>query len=159
MPYLKTWHNFKDFYSVDMMFAYVNSHKHPVMKIPIAEFLPQLNEVVWGDGGVESGKGWSPMTVINNMNTKKYSEDAKRLREADLSYPVVVTSKHTIIDGYHRIAKAYLEGKKEIHAYVMDPTLMRKFLLVKGMNFMKLNSLTVFDILELWTKRFCNVHR
>ena len=31
MPNLKTWHDYKNIYSVDMMFAYLNSVKHPIL--------------------------------------------------------------------------------------------------------------------------------
>jgi len=148
MPNIKTWHNHKDLYSVDMMFAYLNTHKHPVIKLSLDIFVPQLNEIVWG--------GWSPMTVIEKIGMKKYQENAEQIKAADLSYPIIVTEKHVIIDGYHRLAKAYLEGKKDIKVNVIDDALLRKFLLVKGMDFAKLNSLAIYDILELWNKRFCD---
>ena len=130
------------------MFAYLNTHKHPVIKLSLDIFVPQLNEIVWG--------GWSPMTVIEKIGMKKYQENAEQIKAADLSYPIIVTEKHVIIDGYHRLAKAYLEGKKDIKVNVIDDALLRKFLLVKGMDFAKLNSLAIYDILELWNKRFCD---
>ena len=156
MSNIKTWHNHRDFYSVDMMIAYLNTHKHPVIKLSLDTFVPQLNEIVWGDERKESGKGWSPMTVVEKIGMKKYQENAERIKEADLSYPIIVTEKHVIIDGYHRLAKAYLEGKKDIKVNVIDDALLRKFLLVKGMDFVKLNSVAIYDILELWNKRFCD---
>jgi len=150
---LKTWHNYKDIYSVDMILAYLNSRKHPVVKLQVKELEPQLHEPVWGNG-----KGWSPMTVIDKIGLKiykKYKEDADRIKEADLSYPIIVTSNHTLIDGYHRLAKAFMEGKKDINVNVIDSVLMRKFLLVKGMDFTKLRNLTNHDILKLYANRFC----
>ena len=89
------------------------------------------------------------------MDAKKYRSDAERIRKANLAYPIIVTSKHVIVDGYHRVARTYLDGIKTIDAHVFDPALMRKFILVKGMDFVALNKLNIFDILELWTKRFC----
>lgn len=96
------------------------------------------------------------MTVVQKIGMKKYQENAERIKAADLSYPIIVTEKHVIIDGYHRLAKAYLEGKKDIKVNVIDDALLRKFLLVKGMDFVKLNSMAIYDILELWNKRFCD---
>jgi len=147
MPNLKTWHDYKNIYSVDMMFAYLNSVKHPVSKLSVESLLPQLSVKVWGD--------WSPMDVLEKMEMKKYQANAKRIRDANMSYPIIVTGSHTIVDGYHRVAKAYMEGKKEIRAHVFDAALMKKCMLVKGMDFGKLNSLAVYDIVELWNKRFC----
>jgi hypothetical protein len=89
------------------------------------------------------------------MDANKYKTNAERIRDADMSFPIILTGNHTIVDGYHRIAKAYMEGKRDIRAHVFDATLMRKFVLVKGLDFVALNALTIYDILELWKKRFC----
>lgn len=153
MPGLKTYHDGHAIYSVDMMLAYVNSFEHPVVTIPMEDLLPQLEQDVWG---------WSPQTVLAKMDAKKYSENAERIRGADLSYPIFVTGaatkatrKHTIIDGYHRVAKAALEGKPVIKAYIFDAALMKKFILDADMNFVKVHQHTaVHTILELWQKRF-----
>lgn len=148
MPNFKTFHNNKNIYSVDMMIAYTNIHGHPVVKVPIEEFLPQLNTKVWGE--------WSPMNVIEKMDVKKYKEDAERIRHANLDYPVIVTGKYTIVDGYHRVAKAYLEKKKSIDAYVFDSVLMNRFIINRDMDFVKVHQNTdIHELLELWTRRFC----
>ena len=130
-----------------MMFAYLNSNKHPVETLQLEELEPQLKELVWGD--------WSPMTVLEKMDAKKYSENAERIKKADLSYPIIVTGKHRVVDGFHRLAKAQLEGKKTIKVQVFDAALMRKFLLVKGLDFVKLNEMKIHEVLELYIKRFC----
>jgi ParB-like chromosome segregation protein Spo0J len=95
------------------------------------------------------------MTVLEKMDAKKYSENAERIKKADLSYPIIVTGKHRVVDGFHRLAKAQLEGKKTIKVQVFDAALMRKFLLVKGLDFVKLNEMKIHEVLELYIKRFC----
>ena len=40
----------------------------------------------------------------------------KRVEKADLEYPVIIDSTGYICDGWHRIAKAILEGKTTIKA-------------------------------------------
>ena len=130
-----------------MMFAYLNSNKHPVETLQLEELEPQLKELVWGD--------WSPMTVLEKMDAKKYSENAERIKKADLSYPIIITGKHRVVDGFHRLAKAKLEGKKTIKVQVFDAALMRKFLIVKGLDFVKLNEMKIHEVLELYIKRFC----
>jgi len=148
MPNFKTYHNNKNIYSVDMMLCYIKTHGHQKQKLPIEEFLPQLNEKVWTP--------WSPMDVIEKPHLKKYKEDVERIEKANLAYPVIVTGKHTIVDGYHRIAKAYLENKKNVDAYVFDSELMNKFILDKNMDIQKVhNDTEIHTLLELWTKRFC----
>lgn len=148
MPALKTFHNNKNIYSVDMMIAYINTFEHPVVKLPIEQFVPQLKQKVWGE--------WSPMDVIETMDSPKYKEDAARIRTANTAYPVILTSNRTVVDGYHRIARLYLERKTTVNAYVFDAALMNKFILDKNMDFVKVHQHTpVSDILDLWTKRFC----
>ena len=152
---LRTYNDGKYIYSVDMMFAYINTKGHSIVTLPIENLLPQLEQKVWGD--------WSPMNVLEKMDKAKYSENVDRIKKADLSYPIIVTGKqtaftrtNTIIDGYHRIAKAHLDGKKTINAYIFDSTLMKKFILDKDMDFVKVHQQTnLYDILELWSKRFC----
>jgi hypothetical protein len=148
MPNFKTYHNNKNIYSVDMMLCYIKIHGHQKQKLPIEVFLPQLNEKVWTP--------WSPMDVIEKPHLKKYKEDVERIEKANLAYPVIVTGKHTIVDGYHRIAKAYLENKTQVDAYVFDSELMNKFILDKNMDIRKVhNDTEIHTLLELWTKRFC----
>jgi hypothetical protein len=144
---IQTFFDGKYIYSVDMMLAYINTIGHPVEKIPTTELVPQLELEVWGD--------WSPMTVINNMDKKKYAKNAERIEKANMTYPIIIAGGR-IVDGYHRAAKAYLKGTKQMKAYVFDAALMRKFILNKDMNFVKVHQHTsIRDILELWTKRFC----
>ena len=40
----------------------------------------------------------------------------KRVEKADLQYPVIIDSTGYICDGWHRVAKAILEGKTTIKA-------------------------------------------
>ena len=146
MPPLKTYNDGKHIYSVDMMLAYLNTVGHPTTTFPITSLLDQLQKTVWDT---------EPMSVLKQMDAKKYKTNAERIRKANLAYPIIVTSKHVIVDGYHRVARAYMEGITTIDAHVFDAALMRKFILVKGMDFAALSKINIFDILELWTKRFC----
>ena len=145
---MRTYHDGKNIYSVDMMIAYLNTMGHTVTRISISEFTTQLEKKVWGD--------WSPATVLAKMDVKKYATNAARIRKANMSYPIIVTGKQVIVDGYHRVAKALLEGQTHINAYVFGPALMNKFILDRDLNFVKVHQhMTVADVLELWTKRFC----
>ena len=102
MPNFKTYNHNKNIYSVDMMLSYINLYGHPIVKMPIEKFIPQLNENVWGE--------WSPMDVIKKIDSKKYKKDAELIKRANLEYPIIVSGKH-IVDGYHRLSKAYIEKK------------------------------------------------
>lgn len=51
------------------------------------------------------------------------AEHARRINAADLSYPVILSADGGLMDGGHRIAKAYLLGERTIQArrFVTDP--------------------------------------
>jgi len=58
-----------------------------------------------------------PIDVINNMG--KYKDHGSRIKNADTSYPLDIlknpkTNKWTLLDGLHRLAKLYMEGKKVV---------------------------------------------
>lgn len=48
---------------------------------------------------------------------------ARLIYEADFSYPIILSSKGTVMDGIHRIAKAWLLGMTTIEAaqFIQDP--------------------------------------
>jgi hypothetical protein len=47
----------------------------------------------------------------------------KRILNADLTFPIILSSDGRLMDGGHRIAKAWLEGRDEVHAvqFAVDP--------------------------------------
>lgn len=140
-------------YSVDMMKAYVNLFRHPIVKINVDEFLPQLKENLWGS--------FSPMDVIRNPHKKEYAAHYKRIVDADLSYPLFVSGEHNIIDGAHRLCKAILTDKKTVNAYVFNKTLMKKFVIHEG--FTADNKIDeagadkkeLYEVIMMFHKRFC----
>jgi hypothetical protein len=159
MPPLRTYNDGKGIYSVDMMFTYLDTHNHPITTLSMEELRPQLDQQVWGN----EPELWSPSTVLEKMELKKYASNAERIRKADLSYPIIVTGsatkqsiKHRIIDGYHRLAKAAFKGQTEMKVYVLDAALLRKFLLDGDQNFVRVfQEMSVADVLHLYVKRFC----
>lgn len=140
MPPFKTYSDEKNIYSVDMMMAYVNLFKPKTVDFDIQENLWQIEQPVWGD--------YSPLDVLQNPEKKKYAENIKRIRDADLSYPIFITSKDQIIDGYHRVLKAVRKKEKTVKAYVLDAVILKKCILQKDME--------IHEVLELFYKRFCH---
>jgi hypothetical protein len=68
-----------------------------------------LDEVVWF-GGPEDVK----------PTIRKVAERARDIFSADLSDPIIMTASGEVLDGAHRIARAYLQGAKEISAIAID---------------------------------------
>ena len=50
-------------------------------------------------------------------------EHLRLIEEADLSYPIILSSDGRVMDGMHRVAKVLLEGKEKIEAvqFSKDP--------------------------------------
>ena len=51
---------------------------------------------------------------------RKVAERARDIFSADLSYPIIMTRSGDVLDGAHRIAKAYLQSERTIAAIVID---------------------------------------
>lgn len=138
-------------YSVDMMIAYVNLFKlkHEMINLNDLDFDPDY-------------KGWSidkvrfsPNDVLENP--KKYKEDYKRIIDADLSYPIIVSwnpkaKRYIIFDGYHRILKTKALAKKNIKAYVLDKKILNKFVIDKNGDWNV--GYSISDYIEIFNKKF-----
>jgi ribonuclease HI len=75
----------------------------PVKTVSVADFdVSILDEDCWFHG--------------NKVTIRQVAKHAKRIYEADLSYPIILAPDGTLMDGGHRLAKCWLEGKTEIKA-------------------------------------------
>src|SRR5215475_3026343 len=80
----------------------------PTVTVAI-EDLGILDAVVWFGG---------PKNV--EPTVRRVAERARDIFEADLGYPIIMTRSGDVLDGAHRIAKAYLQGERTISAVVID---------------------------------------
>ena len=51
------------------------------------------------------------------------AEHAKLIKETDLSFPIILCSRGRVMDGMHRVCKAFMQGEEKIKAvqFVVDP--------------------------------------
>lgn len=153
---LQTFTDSTNVYSVDMMLAYVNTKKPQTIKLLVKDLLPQLETNNWGDTATIDGHG-------KKDDETRYT--SRRYQEADTSIPIIVVSSrtssiispYTIVDGYHRVAKANRQGKTTIDAYFLDRPVLNKFVLdtLPNANTIKQKT-SLRSMLELWDKRICN---
>ena len=68
----------------------------------------ELDEPFWFGGDSE------PATC------RAVADHARLIVEADLSYPIILGADGRVMDGMHRVAKAYLEGRTAILAVRLD---------------------------------------
>jgi len=144
-----TYSDSKNIYSVDMMLAYVNIYKPKNKFINIDDYLDILDYKGWGDP--KKNLYYSPMNVIKNP--KKYNDEYNRIIESNLKYPIII-DKNNIIDGVHRLSKAYLLGKKKIKAYFFNDKLLQLFLINNKKDFNKVDKLTISDYIILFNRHF-----
>lgn len=140
----------KYIYSVDMMFSFLKNHKYPVTKVKVEQYLDSLDHPGWGDP--EKEIAFSPNDVLKYP--RKYKDDYQRILKADLSYPIIISNGY-IIDGVHRLTKAYLQHRKFIKAYIFTPDLMKKFKIAKYNEWAKVLEMEIYEFLDLYEKRFC----
>lgn len=91
-------------WDVDRLVALAR-HIEPQL-VPVASIL-ELDERYWGE----------PMICRN------VAEHARLINEADLNYPVILSSDGRIMDGMHRVLKALNLGESHVRAvrFVADP--------------------------------------
>jgi hypothetical protein len=81
----------------------------PVQHVPLAN-IAELDENWWYQSPDEIP---TPRAFVAHM---------KLLQEADTSYPVILCSEGRLMDGMHRIARALLDGRRDILAYRFETT-------------------------------------
>jgi hypothetical protein len=72
----------------------------PHETVPLTEFERILDEDRWFGG--------------TTPTCRLVAQHARQLQEADLSYPVIISASGMIMDGIHRIVKAWMLGRTEI---------------------------------------------
>lgn len=72
----------------------------PVKKIPLTQIAEYLDQDCWFEG--------SPATI------RKVADHARRIQHADLSQPIILSASGQMMDGGHRLARAYLLGLTEL---------------------------------------------
>ena len=88
-------------WSAKYLYEKVKEHNLKAEKVKLRHL--DLSHLPWQSG------------AIQNMDCFIYH--AVRVQGCDTSIPIVMRQDGQIIDGWHRVAKAVLEGKKEILAY------------------------------------------
>lgn len=77
--------------------------KHLAVKLVSIESIPEFDINCWFDDK-------------NPPTCRAVAAHAKRIYEADLSHPIILSAEGFLMDGGHRLAKAWLLGLKEIPA-------------------------------------------
>lgn len=83
----------------------------PIQEIPVEQLVDDYEDInVWFARGAKPTWG----EVVWH---------AQRIQNADMSYPIILSETGVVLDGMHRIAKAYMSGDKTIKfvQFEIDP--------------------------------------
>jgi len=82
----------------------------PRQKIPVSS-IREFDEVYWFDGEYQK------------PTCRKVVEHLQLIQETDLAHPIILGADGRVMDGMHRVAKAFLEGRSELEAvrFASDP--------------------------------------
>jgi hypothetical protein len=95
--YTRTVGNTKTSWDVPTLLQYVKEQKYKTFDLPLDGI--NITDLMWR---------------INS--TYDFITHYKRVKDTDLKYPILLDDRGCICDGWHRVAKAIIEGKKYIKA-------------------------------------------
>lgn len=83
---------------------------HPIVNVPLAN-IAELDENFWYNGEKD-------VPTVRSL-----AEHMQLVEDTDLEFPIILSSSGRVMDGMHRVAKAFLLGHKEIKAvqFEVDP--------------------------------------
>jgi len=112
-------------YNVDLLIDHVDEENMKSEDIFMSDLEHHLNNNIWG----EHPKVLTPRMVIDNpKKNKEYKDHYKRIKDANLDKPILIReSNGVVIDGAHRISKAYLNEKESLPAILISDELLHKF--------------------------------
>ena len=107
-------------YNVDELIKITKDNK--ITDEPIKKFKKNLKKKMWEDS---DDNEISLQDVLDNKS--KYRKESSRIKEVDLKYPILVY-KDTVVDGNHRLSKAFDEEKETIKVRYVTNKQMEKCL-------------------------------
>ncbi|MDO8504853.1 MAG: hypothetical protein Q7S36_03295 [Candidatus Liptonbacteria bacterium] len=110
---------------------YCDAEKLGSLHIPIVDF--EIKDLVWNFDlplWGKDGESWNltPWDVINEVPGS--ASQRRRVENVDMKYPILIIKKKDnwlIIDGVHRLVKAYLNGQQVILAKIIKKDLIDKY--------------------------------
>ena len=91
-------------WDVDRLIA-LTAHR-PRIEVPLAA-IRELDEPFWFGGGAAA-------------TCRQVADHARLIAEVDPSYPIILGADGRVMDGMHRVARAYLEGRASIVAVQLE---------------------------------------
>ena len=112
-------------YDIDKLKEVLKDNK--VERVKVNELVSQLyDRTVWAEGE----RGIAPiMVLVNPTYDHTYIKHMTRIRTSDLENPIIIrVSDGKVLDGYHRLTKAFILGRDRIKVFYVQDEQMSKVL-------------------------------
>lgn len=122
-----------DWNSVGLDFGQWDDEKLWALEVPVTQM--NIEELFWHFDVPflpnDNGERWTltPLDVIHKVEGSE--NEQSRLENADLVYPIDILEnkgKWLVLDGLHRLAKAYIEGQKQVKVRIIPHDRMPEIL-------------------------------
>lgn len=138
-------------YSVYLMVRYIQLFKPNVQIYDTSVLFPHLAEKYWNCGLYNI----SPIEVLGDTNRSLYhTHHFEKIKKCDMKYPIIIDQNKYIVDGMHRLAKAYMNQDKNISTYVFDNALLRKFRIGRVNDIRCAQKMTKHTLERIFYRRF-----
>jgi hypothetical protein len=138
-------------YSVDLLIAYVNIYKPAQHTIEMSDLAVYIEQPCWL--AKNTGEIISPAQVL--ADPERYPFHAESINNADTRYPIIICDEYGMMDGKHRLAKAYRNGNTYINAYILDKTIVDKCYAGPAADWQRIQQQTKpHELIELFHERF-----
>ncbi|HVX93247.1 MAG TPA: hypothetical protein VHA74_04010 [Candidatus Dojkabacteria bacterium] len=106
----------KTFYDVNQLIEL--SKGFPILKVPLKDLEHNLRDECWGDDNCGVSKEMrTPLNVYKNRDKGEFfKKHYDRAMELNLETPILIDKNNNIIDGNHRLLKAFIQNKEFIPA-------------------------------------------
>jgi hypothetical protein len=101
-------------YCVHCIHTACQKYSLPTIYVRLDHISTKLEEVDWNEGPA--------LEVLKDENSPHH----RRIEEADLLYPICLTDKYDLLDGSHRIFKAYRRGYTGVLAVIIPPSILEQ---------------------------------
>jgi len=110
---------------------YCDAERLSTLDIPVIDF--KIKDLVWNFDlplWGKDGESWNltPWDAINKVSRSESQQ--KRVKNVDMKYPILILEKNDkwlIVDGVHRLVRAYLDGQQTIQAKIISEDLIEKY--------------------------------
>lgn len=139
-------HNDK-LYSADMLAVLAKHKKLPVKKCNPTDHAGVLAMPTWE---TPDRKDLTPLEVLEHPDD--HPEHFVRIGKADLKHPILIAPDGSILDGYHRLAKAVATSVPTIKCIQLTPQILKLALLGDASDEEVFYGTTVIDLMQQLVK-------